>query len=160
MNPGFASFGLALLAGISAIGGLFAQEVSASESSHQQYRVVILPVDGGADSIEPGYLFYAPLNNRGTVAVSGDTATPGALNGYTWTAGRQTDLQPLPPLGNFSASNYLYVNWINLWGVSRDLPPEPIQLRVPPSITRSFGHRTAGSLTWWARATRKVTQSG
>jgi probable HAF family extracellular repeat protein len=116
MNPGFASLGLALMAGLSAIG--LAQEVSASESSHQQYRVVILPVDGGADSIEPGYLFYVPLNNRGTVAVSGDTATPGALNAYTWTAGRQIDLQPLPALGNFSASNYLYVNWINQWGVS------------------------------------------
>jgi probable HAF family extracellular repeat protein len=118
MSPEFASFGLVLFAGISAIGGLLTQEVSASESSHQQYRVVILPVDGGADSIEPGYLFYAPLNNRGTVAVSGDTATPGALNAYTWTAGRQIDLQPLPPLGNFSASNFSYVNWINLWGVS------------------------------------------
>jgi probable HAF family extracellular repeat protein len=118
MNPGFASFGLVWLAGISVIGGLLTPEVSASESSHQQYRVVILPVDGGADSIEPGYLFYAPLNNRGTVAVSGDTATPGALNAYTWTAGRQIDLQPLPPLGNFSASNSSYVNWINLWGVS------------------------------------------
>ena len=117
MNPGFASFGLAWLA-LSAIGGLFAQEVSASESSHQQYRVVILPVDGGADSIEPGYLFYAPLNNRGTVAVSGDTATAGALNAYTWTAGRRIDLQPLPALGNFSASNFSYVNWVNLWGVS------------------------------------------
>jgi len=110
MKPGFASFWLAMLASISAVG--------ASASPHQQYRVVILPVDGGADSIEPGYLFYAPLNDRGTVAVSGDTATPGALNGYTWTAGRQTDLQPLPPLGDFSASNFLYVNWINLWGVS------------------------------------------
>jgi probable HAF family extracellular repeat protein len=118
MNPRFASFGLALLAGISVIGGLLTQEVSAAESSHQQYRVVLLPVDGGADSIEPGYLFYAPLNNRGTVAVSGDTATPGALNAYTWTAGRQIDLQPLPSLGNFSASNFSYVNWINLWGVS------------------------------------------
>lgn len=118
MSPEFASFGLVLFAGISAIGGLLTQEVSASESSHQQYRVVILPVDGGADSIEPGYLFYAPLNNRGTVAVSGDTATPGALNAYTWNAGRQIDLQPLPPLGNFSASNFSYVNWINLWGVS------------------------------------------
>ena len=117
MNP-FASFGLVLLAGIWAIGGLFTQKVSASESSHQQYRVVILPVDGGADSIEPGYLFYAPLNNRGTVAVSSDTATPGALNAYTWTAGRQIDLRPLPPHGSFSASNFLYVNWINLWGVS------------------------------------------
>jgi probable HAF family extracellular repeat protein len=118
MNPGFASFGLVLMAALSAIGGLFTQEVSASESSHQQYRVVILPVDGGADSIEPGYLFYAPLNDRGTVAVSGDTAIPGALNAYTWTAGRRADLQQLPPLGNFSASNFSYVNWINFWGVS------------------------------------------
>jgi probable HAF family extracellular repeat protein len=118
MNPGSAKLGLALLAGMTAASGVLVQEVSASTPSHQQYRVVVLPpVVGGTDSFEPGYLFYAPLNNRGTVAVLVDTATPGVLNSYTWTAGRQSDLQPLPPLGSFSGSN-TYVNWINQWGLS------------------------------------------
>jgi probable HAF family extracellular repeat protein len=133
MNPGIAKIALhndgagikrhsarmlgLLLLGITAAAGVFAQAVSASKPTHQQYRVVILPVDGGADSAEPGYLFYAPLNNRGTVAVSGDTGTPGVSNSYTWTAGRQRDLSSLPPLGTFSGSN-TYVNWINQWGLS------------------------------------------
>ncbi|HTB88048.1 MAG TPA: hypothetical protein VK743_08855 [Steroidobacteraceae bacterium] len=114
MNPGIAKI---LLLAITAASSVFAQAVSASEPSHHHYRLVLLPVDGGADSAEPGYLFYAPLNNRGTVAVSGDTGTPGVSNSYTWTAGRQRDLSSLPRLGTFSGSN-TYVNWINQWNLS------------------------------------------
>ena len=117
MSLGIAKIGALLLLEMAAAGGVYAQAVSTSKPSHQQYRVVLLPVDGGADSAEPGYLFYAPLNDRGTVAVSGDTGTPGVSNSYTWTAGRQRDLSSLPPLGTFSGSN-TYVNWINQWNLS------------------------------------------
>jgi probable HAF family extracellular repeat protein len=109
--------GLAFFACMTAVTGAFAQEVSASKPLHHQYRVVVLPVDGGADSLLAGYLFYAPLNPRGALGVLGDTGTPGVFNSYIWTAGRQTDLKPLPPLGNFSGSN-TYVNWINQWSLS------------------------------------------
>lgn len=87
--------------------------------AHQRYQVVVLPAGGGPDSYEPGYLFYAPLNQRGTAAVSTDTsAAPGAfINSYTWTDGRQTELQQLPALQDWLGTSN-YVNWINLEGVS------------------------------------------
>jgi probable HAF family extracellular repeat protein len=87
--------------------------------AHQRYRVVVLPPDGGADSFEAGYLFYAPLNERGTVGVAADTdAAPGALvNSYTWTDGRQTPLQQLPAVPDWVDTNS-YINWLNGFGVS------------------------------------------
>jgi len=86
------------------------------KATHQQYRVIVLPVDGGPDSFLAGYLNYAPLNPSGTVGVWGDTSTS-VDNSYTWSAGTQTDLQPLPPLADWSAT-FSYVNWINVWGLS------------------------------------------
>jgi len=98
-----------------------ASAVSAQESADskpQKYRVVVLPVDGGADSYLAGYLFYAPLNTLGTVGVVGDdTANPAAYNPYTWTNGRQTDLKTLPSIPSWSSSG-AYINWINQWGLS------------------------------------------
>jgi probable HAF family extracellular repeat protein len=115
--PARLALGFALIACTTFITSVFAQEVTASQPRHTQYRVVVLPPDGGADSFFAGYLIYAPLTPRGTVGVLGDTGTPGVFNTYRWTAGRQSDLKPLPPLGNFSGSN-TYVNWINQWGLS------------------------------------------
>ena len=108
---------IALAACVTVAGGVSAQATPTSRSTHHQYRVIVLPVDGGADSFLAGYLFYAPLNHRGTIGVLGDTGTPGVFNSYTWTAGRQTDLQPLPPLGDFSGSS-TFINWVNQWGLS------------------------------------------
>jgi uncharacterized membrane protein len=87
--------------------------------AHQRYQVVVLPPDGGADSFEAGYLFYAPLNPSGTVGVSADTTTsPGApVNSYIWTDGRRTQLQQLPSLPDWTGTS-TYINWINAWGLS------------------------------------------
>jgi probable HAF family extracellular repeat protein len=82
---------------------------------HQRYRVVVLPPDGGADSFLAGYIFYAPLTDRGTLGVLADTSTPGVFNSYTWTDGKQTDLHALPQLPNLTGTN-TYINWINQWG--------------------------------------------
>jgi probable HAF family extracellular repeat protein len=97
--------------------GVSAQGVSTTKVTHQQYRVVVLPVDGGTDSSLAGYSTFAALNNWGTIGVSADTSNPAVNNSYTSTAGVQTDLQPLPPLPDWSGNN-TYVNWINQWGLS------------------------------------------
>jgi len=83
-----------------------------AQQMNRRYSVVVLPPDGGEDSFLAGYLFYAPLTNRGTLGVSADTSTPGVYNSYTWTKGRQVDFQPLPQLPNLTGTN-TYVNWIN-----------------------------------------------
>jgi probable HAF family extracellular repeat protein len=93
--------------------------ISFQAAAHQNYRVVVLPPEGGADSLEAGYLFYAPLNLRDTVGVSTDTVgSPGvAVNSYTWTDGRRTQLQQLPPRPDWTGTN-TYINWINQLGLS------------------------------------------
>jgi len=93
--------------------------LSLQAAAHQRYQVVVLPPDGGADSFLPGYLSFGPLNQRGTVGVSGDTnAFPDDnVTSYTWTAGRQTQLQQLPPLPAWTGTSS-YINWINQWGVT------------------------------------------
>jgi hypothetical protein len=55
---------------------LFPQQVK-----HQQYKVVILPPDGGPDSYLAGYLYYAPLTDHGTLGVAADINT--GYNSYT-----------------------------------------------------------------------------
>ena len=97
---------------------LSAQQNGEYKAKHRQYRVVILPPDGGADSYLAGYLFYAPLTDRGTLGVAADTNTPGVfVNSYTWTNGEQVDLQPLPQLPNLTGTN-TFINWINELGVA------------------------------------------
>jgi probable HAF family extracellular repeat protein len=91
--------------------GLCAQRIN------RQYRVVVLPPDGGEDSFLAGYLFYAPLTHRGTLGVSADTGTPGVYNSYTWRNGRQVDFQPLPQLPNLTGTN-TFINWINQRGLA------------------------------------------
>jgi probable HAF family extracellular repeat protein len=93
-----------------------AQKISSTGAKHQQYKVVVLPPDGGADSFEAGYLFYVPMNDRGEIGVSGDRSTPG-FNSYTWIAGKQTDLQPLPQTSNLTGTA-TFINWINFWGMA------------------------------------------
>lgn len=39
-----------------------------SDTKPQRYRVVVLPVGAAADSYLGGYLFFGPLNHRGTLA--------------------------------------------------------------------------------------------
>jgi probable HAF family extracellular repeat protein len=87
-----------------------------TQTKHQQYQVIVLPPDGGADSFEAGYLFYAPLTNLGTVGVAGDRSAPG-FNSYTWTNGKQVDLQPLPQSPTLMGTA-TYINWINEFGFS------------------------------------------
>jgi probable HAF family extracellular repeat protein len=106
-----------LVASITLATSVFAETAATSKPTHQQYRVVILPVDGGTDSYLTGYLNFAALNNRGTIGVSADTSNPAVYNSYTSTAGLRTDLQPLPRLRDTSA-NSIYVNWFNQWGLS------------------------------------------
>lgn len=97
---------------------LSAQQNGEYKAKHQQYRVVILPPDGGADSYLAGYLFYAPLTDRGTLGVAADANTPGVfVNSYSWTNGEQVDLQPLPQLPSLTGTN-TFINWINKWGLS------------------------------------------
>jgi len=100
-------------------GAIAALTLSLQGMGHERYRVVVLPPDGGPDSYEAGYLFYAPLNPGGTLGVFGDTsaspATP--VNSYTWTNGRQTKLQQLPPRPDWTGTQ-TYINWINVWGLS------------------------------------------
>ena len=91
--------------------------MTSSVFAHQQYRAVVLPVDGGTDSFGAGYSTFIPLNDRGTMGVSADTSNPAVSNSYTWTNGVQTDLQPLPPRSDWSGKN-TYINWINDWGLS------------------------------------------
>jgi probable HAF family extracellular repeat protein len=125
LNPGFAilryrlapMMGTALVASLAITSGASAQVAAAPEATHQQYRVVVLPVDGGTDSFFTGYSTFAALNNGGTIGVSADTSNPAVYNSYTYTAGVQTDLQPLPPLPDWSGNN-TYINWINPWGLS------------------------------------------
>lgn len=121
MNPRHTTIGLlmgaALVASITIPSGVLAQAAATSKASHQQYRVVVLPVDGGPDSFITGYSTFAVLNNRGTIGVSADTSNPAILNSYTSTAGVQTRLEPLPPRRDWSG-NYTYVNWMNQWGLS------------------------------------------
>lgn len=119
---GFATLISAVTILVPAVGAAtIASAISAPESSDgkpQKYRLVVLPVDGGADSYLAGYLFYAPLNILGTIGVVGnDTANPAAYNPYTWTDGRQTDLQTLPSIPSWSSSG-AYINWINQWGLA------------------------------------------
>ena len=95
---------------------LAAQETS-GQATHNTYRVIVLPPDGGADSFFAGYLFYAPLTPEGTAGVIGDTGTPGVFNSYTWTDGQRVGLQPLPQLPNLTGTG-TYINWINQWRVS------------------------------------------
>jgi uncharacterized membrane protein len=97
--------------------GLSAQESSSHKANHQRYKVVVLGTDGGADSYLGGYLFYAPLNYQGTIGVEGDTPVPGVYNSYTWTDGKQTDLQALPVQPG-SPPNNTYINWINQWEIA------------------------------------------
>ncbi len=98
-----------------------AYALSAQESSNanpQRYRVVVLPLNGAPDSYLGGYLFYAPLNHRGTIGfVTYDPNDPGVYDPYTWTDGRTTDLQTLPSIPEWSSSG-AYMNWINQWGLS------------------------------------------
>ncbi len=119
MNPCHTTAGL-LRAGVAILTlatGVTAQAAATPEAAHQQYRVVVLPVDGGTDSFLAGYLNFAALNNRGTIGVSADTSNPAVSNSYTSTAGVQTDLQPLPSSPGRSGNN-TYINWINQWGLS------------------------------------------
>jgi probable HAF family extracellular repeat protein len=98
-----------------AVPGL-AQE--SSDTKPQRYRVVVLPVGAAADSYLGGYLFFGPLNHRGTIAyVTYDPSNPGVYEPYTWTDGRKTDLQTLPSIPDWSSSG-AYMNWINQWGLS------------------------------------------
>jgi hypothetical protein len=93
MNPCHTTAGL-LRAGVAILTiatGVTARAAATPEAAHQQYRVVVLPVDGGTDSSLAGYLNFAPLNNRGTIGVSADTSNPAVSNSYTSTAGVQTD---------------------------------------------------------------------
>jgi probable HAF family extracellular repeat protein len=128
LNAGFAilrysvtpPMGAALVASITitiTIATGVSAQAAAPTATHRQYRVVVLPVDGGTDSFLAGYLFYAPLNQRSTIGVSADTANPAVSNSYTSTAGMRTDLRPLPPLPDWSGDN-TYINWINQWGLS------------------------------------------
>jgi uncharacterized membrane protein len=87
----------------------------AQQVKHEQYKVVILPPDGGPDSFLAGYLFYAPLTDHGTLGVAADMST--GYNSYTWMNGKQTNLQDLPALGN-STSTSTFINWINEWGLA------------------------------------------
>jgi probable HAF family extracellular repeat protein len=96
---------------------LSAQQNGEYQAKHRTYRVVVLPPQGGADSYLAGYLFYAPLTDRGTLGVTVDTSTPGALNSYTWTNGRKVNLQPLPQLPNLTGTN-TFINWINEPGLA------------------------------------------
>jgi probable HAF family extracellular repeat protein len=107
----------ALLNSVLASKELLAQPTTSSGVKHQRYAVVVLPPNGGADSLLAGYLFYAPLTPGGTVGVLADTSTPGVFNSYTWTAGRQVNLQALPQSPDLTGTN-TYVNWINQWGLA------------------------------------------
>jgi probable HAF family extracellular repeat protein len=98
-------------------GALTSGAVAGSKTTHATYWVVILPPDGGPDSFTAGYLNYAPLNEFGTIGIAADTATPGVLNSYSWTDGRQVDFQPLPQLADLIGTN-TYVNWINQLGLA------------------------------------------
>ena len=72
MNPCHTTAGL-LRAGVAILTmatGVTGQAAATPEAAHQQYRVVVLPVDGGTDSYLAGYLNFAPLNNRGTIGVN------------------------------------------------------------------------------------------
>lgn len=93
---------------------LGAQENWEHKDKHRQYRVVVLPPERGADSFLGGYLYYAPLTDQGALGVAADTSTPDAppFNSYTWTNGKQIDLQPLPQLPNLTGRG-TFVNWIN-----------------------------------------------
>jgi len=93
-----------------------AQEISSSPAKHHLYKVVVLPPDGGQDSFLAGYLFYAPMNERGSLGVAGDSSTPG-YNSYMWNNGKQTDLQPLPQLSTLTGTA-TYINWINQGGLA------------------------------------------
>ena len=95
---------------------VFPIRLMAQQVNHQHYRVVVLPPDGGADSIFAGYLFYGPLTDHGTIGVYGDTNTS-SFNSYTWTNGRQVDLQPLPQLPNLTGTS-TFINWINEFALS------------------------------------------
>ena len=55
---------ISLLAAIILV--VFPLRSMAHQVNHQHYRVVVLPPDGGADSILAGYLFYAPLTDHDT----------------------------------------------------------------------------------------------
>ena len=90
-----------------------------TQTKHHQYEVIVLPPDGGSNSFLAGYLFYAPLTDRGTVGVAADTSVPGAppFNSYTRTKGEQVDFQPLAQLPNLTGTN-TYINWINQWGLA------------------------------------------
>jgi probable HAF family extracellular repeat protein len=104
-------FSLCALAALTTSVQSFAQQ-------HHRYKVVILGTDGGPDSYIEGYdLPYAPLNNQGTIGVEGDTSVPGAYNSYTWTDGKQTDLQALPTQPG-SPPNGTYINWLDQWGIA------------------------------------------
>src|SRR5580658_3281391 len=102
------------LAALGMPGQSAAQETPSPKVKHQRYRIVTLGTDGGADSFLAGYLFYAPLNNLGAIGVYGDTSVAGAFNSYTWTYGKQTDLQALPVQAGSAPSTY--INWINQLG--------------------------------------------
>lgn len=98
---------------------LTAKPKPGTQAKHQRYQVTVLPRDGGADSFEAGYLFYAPLTNRGTMGVAADTSTPGGppFNSYIWTNNKQVDLQPLPQSPNLMGTS-TYINWINEFNFS------------------------------------------
>jgi probable HAF family extracellular repeat protein len=89
----------------------------AQQAKHQQYKVVILPPDGGPDSFFAGYLIYDALTDHGTAGVAADMSTGTGYNSYTWNNGKQTDLQTLPALGG-STSTSTFINWINEWAVA------------------------------------------
>ena len=101
-------FALALLA----VASLLMTPSLLAKGMHQQYTVVVLPPDGGADSFLPGFSLFAPLTDGDTIGVLADTSTPGVNNSYTWTHGNQTDLEALPQLPNLTGTN-TYINWIN-----------------------------------------------
>jgi probable HAF family extracellular repeat protein len=95
--------------------------ISAQENSDakpQRYRVVVLPAVGATGSYLGGYLFFGPLNHRGTIGyVTYDTSSPGDYNPYTWTDGHKTALQTLPSIPDWSSYG-AYMNWINQWGLA------------------------------------------
>ena len=128
-----------------------AYALSAQESSNanpQRYRVVVLPLNGAPDSYLGGYLFYAPLNHRGTIGfVTYDPNDPGVYDPYTWTDGRTTDLQTLPSIPEWSSSG-AYMNWINQWGLSAGYATRTDGTSRPRWTTPWCGRPTAQSSTF------------
>ena len=108
MNPCHTTAGL-LRAGVAILTmatGVTGQAAATPEAAHQQYRVVVLPVDGGTDSYLAGYLNFAPLNNRGTIGVSADTGNPAVARlTHARSASLRTSRKPKPLSGSLDFRN-------------------------------------------------------